>query len=92
MIPASIPVMGRTIKIEFKTMEAWGDADIETDTIHLSSALKAKDPEFAWKCLLHEIVHITLRISGIDNILEEKVEEAICGSLENLGPIIGLRL
>lgn len=50
-------------------------------TIYINKSL---EPDQIRKTLIHELIHANLSISGLSNILEDKLEEAVCTALENM--------
>lgn len=46
--------------------------------------LKTLHPEKQKRVITHEIVHAILSISGLSNLLEDSLEEAICDAMETL--------
>lgn len=81
-LPTKVELMGKTIPIVRKPLKnAYGmfyrtQFRIEIDTDCPDELLE--------QTLLHELVHAALTISGVYQVLENDVEEAICLCLENL--------
>jgi hypothetical protein len=86
---SSIKILGRDINVV-----AVPDRDLQImceseaclglfkdDTIYLASSLQGA---VKMRVLKHEMIHAALTISGLANLLEEKLEEAIADCLENL--------
>lgn len=54
------------------------------DTIYLASSLQ---DEARRRVLLHEATHAVLTISGLTNLIEDNLEEAICDAVEALANV-----
>lgn len=44
------------------------------------------------RVLTHEVVHAILNISGLSNLLEDNLEEAICDAMESLDAHVSFRV
>ena len=53
------------------------------DTIYLASSLTGEAKK---RVLMHELVHVVFAVSGLTNLIDDKLEEAICDALESLVP------
>lgn len=72
--------VAKRIGEDLEVFNAYG-AYIPIDrTIYINKSL---EPDQARKTLIHEIVHAHMNISGLANILDDKVEEAVCTALES---------
>lgn len=82
-----IDVMGHRIKIEHKSIddESHGDYDRDKLVIRINPDSTAdKD-----STLFHEVIHSIMELSGLSEVLEDKLEEAITRCIErNLYPIL----
>lgn len=58
------------------------DCHGETDVENLEIRLNPRHASTSRITLLHEIIHVSLGISGVSELLEDKQEEAICRCLE----------
>lgn len=85
-----IPVLGRKIGVRFvsdKELSLYAkEADLlgcydANKTILLSSSIPL---EQAKSVLCHELMHALLTRSGLSNVMDEKLEEAICDASESL--------
>lgn len=84
-----IKVLGRTVSIDVvssKTLKTLSGDDnnlgfFDGTRIYLLATLNKDQKK---RILTHEIIHAFLHISGLTNLLDEKLEEAICDSIENL--------
>ena len=86
----SVKVLGREILIKHVTKakleELTGDSDTEawfnplTGTIYMSIDL---EPQAYRRILLHEIFHATMSVSGLGNLLDDKIEEAMADAMES---------
>lgn len=104
MIPKSINILGKKIKIKtkadttlkFEDAEGAGAEDEEVSGyyshdegyIMINSSLSE---DMQWVTLLHEMVHAVMGITGLSEVVTSDKEEAICRAMENLAPILALR-
>ena len=58
--------------------ECWGLYDSATRRIRLLRSLPLKQK---WRILFHELVHVALIDSGLDNGIEDRLHEAICDAV-----------
>ena len=76
--PKSVTIFGKEIKVEVTDNlddDVLGEFRAQEKIIYLS--------DFAGKeTLLHEVAHAALHYSGISEMLDEKLEEAICTCME----------
>lgn len=82
-LPASINIGGREIKIVVKKLKkAHAEYGADEYTVYIDpETLERDDCE---QYLFHELVHAALHVSGVDNILDIRTEEAICWSLQHM--------
>ena len=74
-LPSTIRVGGIEFKIVLKKMKDYGDMDIDKKTIRIRTGLSQEE---SFDTLMHEVVHATLAISGLSNILDDdNIEEAV---------------
>ena len=74
-LPSTIKVGDIEFKIVLKKMADFGDMDIDKRTICIRKGLSEEE---SFDTLMHEVVHATLAISGLSNILDDdNIEEAI---------------
>jgi hypothetical protein len=81
--PTSITVGGVPFKITYpaKMDEGQvGESNAMERTIQIKSNQKGDEFE---RTLLHEVVHAAMGISGVSELFDEKVEEAVVICLEN---------
>lgn len=85
----SIKVLGREIKVEYCSQTRLSlladDADalgfFDGETIFIKQSLSEKPKK---RILMHEKIHAILAISGLSNMLDSDMEEAICDAMETL--------
>lgn len=81
-LPSHIVLMGQTIPIVRAELK---QAYAQFDSATMEITIDTKCPEHMIKTsLVHEMVHAVLEISGLTNLFDLSVEEAICRSMENL--------
>lgn len=75
-IPDSIKVLGTvfTVKVEKLPPDLCGDSHVSTRTIRISSELPR---DLQYETFWHEVSHIILDHTGIDYMLDEKVQELV---------------
>lgn len=74
-LPSTIKVGDIEFKIVLKKMADFGDMDIDKRTICIRKGLSEEE---SFDTLMHEVVHATLAISGLSNILDDdNIEEAV---------------
>jgi Zn-dependent peptidase ImmA (M78 family) len=86
-----INLLGRRIPVRFvsdkeldqigKDKNLQGLYDVSTNTIYLSTSL---NQETSRRVLLHEATHAVLSIAGLESLLKNKQEEAVCTAMESL--------
>lgn len=59
--------------------DCWGL--FKGDSIYLATSLTGEQRK---RVLIHELTHAVLAISGLTNLIEDKLEEAICDAMESL--------
>lgn len=84
-IPKKIMGAGGPITIQFrkpkmqegipKTEDSWATWDDSTRIIEVDSGASAVHQ---WRVFFHEVTHAMLADSGLENIFDDKVVEAIC--------------
>ena len=97
-VPVRLPVAGFAIRIEYveKILDEdgqsiWGETVCGANLIRVSTS-KPTDESQVWATLYHELNHVAWDISGINNVVDDKIEEALAHSVDNLlGPILALR-
>lgn len=84
-----IELMGVELDVRLVSPEqlddAYGAYTNMQELIILDETLKEKQLQ---RVLLHELVHATLNLTGVSEILEDSQQEAVCVALENLVPLI----
>lgn len=82
-IPNKISVLGTefTIKVEAMKHGELGDFDYEKRLIRIHKGIK--DPAITESALLHEIIHASLTVAGINQLIKEDLEEALVWALEH---------
>ena len=82
-IPKKVTVAGVVLRVEWADMEGkWGDYDNDKHLIRLSKSLKKEKPDMAVATLLHEMVHASLRLTGVSEVLGDDNEEAVAVNIE----------
>lgn len=82
--PTSIKVGGRNIKIKQDI-----DCDDHGRYYHMQKLIIIDpDKEDPHASLLHEAMHAALAVGGLSEMLDPKLEEAICVAVEMLAPNI----
>jgi hypothetical protein len=82
MIPKRVRVAGHWIKVRWDDLGGvFGQYDQDKMEIVLSNNIKG-DPDTAWETLYHEMMHASLGLSGLAEILGETTEEAIVRNVE----------
>lgn len=97
-VPSRVPLGGRSIKIEYHDRlhdseghSIWGEYTSGEYTIKISKS-RPLSPADVWNTLHHELVHAALDLSGVENVLGEKREEAVAHCIGNLlSPLLQLR-
>jgi len=80
-LPKHIHLMGHKIKIVLNDdAENHGSCDWTSKVIYI---YKNDDRELQESTLLHEALHMILRLAGIHNALDPAVEEMVVTALEN---------
>ena len=86
VFPKSILILGRRFEIIFKE-EVILDGKVVGATVDFHSMQIHVDPTMTdvnqWKSFFHEVVHIGLDVSGIDQTLSSFAVEVICQTLAN---------
>jgi hypothetical protein len=79
MIPTHITLHGDAFLVtratEEELVDAWADTDFTEHTMRVED--KADD-KASLRFLGHEVVHIALHHSGVDQYMEDNLEEAVC--------------
>lgn len=87
----SLEIMGKTIEIRYvpwsglkpfadKGEKIYGYFDEVPGVVYIDNTL---DKSVQDRILLHELVHVTLGICGVSNLIKIDLEEGICDALEN---------
>lgn len=88
-VPKTLTVLGKKLQINRVALEdCHGAYKHDSGVIELDTALP---DDKVWPILFHELVHACLTISGVAELMDIKLEEAICRSMENLSENIQLR-
>ena len=80
-IPEEIDICGLRWKIVRKRMKDRGMAHLDSRIIDLADRLSGEELEQTY---LHELTHVVLHVSGLNSLLNEELEEAICLAMENI--------
>lgn len=94
-VPVTVPVGGRRIKIRYLKSLPGPDKDVtygefccSTAEIRVNKAVH-HTPQEVHQTVIHELFHAVFKMSGLENIIPVKQEEAIVSALENLlAPIL----
>ena len=83
----SLTILGRTFQLDFKEggvivdgKEAGGSIDFTNNIIEIDTTMSTAN---SIKALLHEVCHIALDVSGIDQTLTKMEVEIICQIMAN---------
>lgn len=80
-LPESVQIGSQTILIRVaKLKDAFAEYNTETYTVTVDPDT---DPSRVEMYMFHELVHASLHVSGVDQVLELRVEEAICWALQH---------
>jgi len=82
-LPTNVQVGGVKVKVRWKPTldDSWGTYDHDLKTIFLSKKLPEEE---RLPTLLHEMVHASLAISGLNEMLTAKQEEAIVRNFDSM--------
>lgn len=95
-VPVKAPIGGRQISIKYKEQiepdkdggAVFADVDAMRRTINVSKA-EHKTAREIFESIFHEMLHYSLRSSGLATIIGPKVEEAIVECLEErIAPLV----
>lgn len=78
----TIDVLGVPFTIEYTDLEkdvVYGDCEPLSQTIRIDNTIPLDQQQ---KVLAHELTHAALRISGLNELIDDKIEEAICVLME----------
>ena len=78
----TIYVLGVPFTIEYTDLEkdvVYGDCEPLSQTIRIDNTIPLDQQQ---KVLAHELTHAALRISGLNELIDDKIEEAICVLME----------
>ena len=86
--PTAVPILGQSFDIAYKEhlQEDGEDVYGQTDTKEFNIGIDKKsnkDPKTFEATLMHETIHGILGVSGLNELLDEKLEEAIVVAIEN---------
>lgn len=83
-LPRSIEVAGQKITVHETRLDGlWGQFIQDKRELHLD--IEAfKDQEQADATFFHELVHASIRLSGLNEVMEDALEEAIVRNLEQI--------
>ena len=85
-IPKSVTIFGYRIRVVQKDIEEHGLSDLDARTIYLKESDSESEKQAS---LFHELIHMSLAISGLSFDLTEGKEEAIVRCLEHaLWPLL----
>ncbi len=87
-LPASINLMGQEIPITRSPLKSCY-AQFDSEKMSIDIDVGCPD-HMIWPALMHEMVHAVLEISGLTNLFELSIEEAICRAMENLASVVEL--
>jgi hypothetical protein len=83
----SLNILGRTFSLVFKEggvlvdgKESGGSIDFSTNVIEIDTTMTEAN---SIKALLHEVCHVALDVSGIDQTLTKMEVEIICQTMAN---------
>lgn len=86
-IPRNLPIGGRKIKVVLDP-----NCDDHGRYYHMQKLIIIDpDKEDPFASLIHEMMHAALAAGGLTEMLDEKLEEAICCAAELLAPCLKLR-
>lgn len=88
-LPTQITLLGKKINIKYVDELPENVHGLYHESDDLIEIVWDK-PEFMVRVLFHEIMHATLAISGVNQLLNLKTEESICTMAENLCVIMKL--
>ena len=78
----TIDVLGVPFTIVYANLEkdgVYGDCEPLSQTIRIDNTIPIDHQQ---KVLAHELTHAALRISGLNELVDDKIEEAICVLME----------
>lgn len=64
--------------LKIGTQEVWGAWDEGQRTIEISTDVP---PRSVWKVFFHELTHVAITDSGLDNMISDELHEAICDAV-----------
>lgn len=70
----------KTVEAPVKVGEAdaWGFWDEQTRTIGISSEITGRT---LWKVFFHELTHVAITDSGLDELISNEMHEALCEAI-----------
>lgn len=83
-LPTTVEMPGGRITVqtvepfEVEGQKCWGTWDQTTRTIRVD---KTMPQSFQWNVYFHELAHVAIMDSGIDNLFSLEVHEALCDAL-----------
>lgn len=92
-LPKKVTILGREYLVKEKSYgsskdDMFGDVDYIKKVIFINKSLPTNEKELAF---YHETVHIAFHVTGIAQILPEKLIEVICETTANLMMDIKIR-
>ena len=78
----TIYVLGVPFTVIYTNLEkdgVYGDCEPLNQTIRIDNTIPLDQQQ---KVLAHELTHAALRISGLNELIDDKIEEAICVLME----------
>lgn len=78
-IPKKIKVCGRTYRVAARHVAdgTMGETDSANRTIMIDPSVGAR----AYEVVLHELVHAALFETGVDNLMQRELTEAVCDAV-----------
>lgn len=88
-LPSNVTLLGRDIPVTRARLKG---ALAQFDRIKMVITMSTTCPDDqAERVLVHEMIHAALYLSGVQQVMSEELEEAVCTALENLVPAITIR-
>ena len=80
-LPESVNVGGHEIRVKVEKLKS-AHAEYDPDKYQITVDPET-DPNRVEMYFFHELVHACMHISGIENVIDIKTEEAICWALQH---------